>query len=124
MTKHELGKHIENILDKGDKISIFERNILAISTYSATLAKELLEIKENKNFNVYMGADPLALNIINTKNYEYLYKNPLDDVTKQINEFELNYGYEDFTRYTYDNIIRSTSHNTTVSQCSRIFSKF
>lgn len=88
MTKHELGKHIENILDKGDKISIFERNILAISTYSATLAKELLEIKENKNFNVYMGADPLALNIINTKNYEYLYKNPLDDVTKQINEFE------------------------------------
>lgn len=92
MTKHELGKHIENILDKGDKISIFERNILAISTYSATLAKELLEIKENKNFNVYMGADPLALNIINTKNYEYLYKNPLDDVTKQINEFEKKYA--------------------------------
>ena len=88
MTKLELGDYIEQIIKKGDKISIFEKNVLAISTYSATLAKQLLEIKENKKFNVYMGDDPLALNIINTQNYSYMYKNPIEDVTEQINIFE------------------------------------
>ena len=92
MTKLELGDYIEQIIKKGDKISIFEKNVLAISTYSATLAKQLLEIKENKKFNVYMGDDPLALNIINTQNYSYMYKNPIEDVTEQINIFEKKYA--------------------------------
>ena len=65
MTNEEFSHQIEAIAKKdANKIAVFEKNLLAVATYSAPLAKKLLEISTNERFNLYTGKDPIDINIL------------------------------------------------------------
>ncbi|EAJ5694114.1 motility associated factor glycosyltransferase family protein [Campylobacter fetus] len=74
------------------EITIFDRNIAAIMTYSWRLAKMLFDLKENKKFGVFMGKDPLDINIINLETKKYLYESPAKEVEEKIISFEEEYS--------------------------------
>lgn len=84
----DLSQAISAIIAKGDKLSNFEKNILAICEYSAPLVNKLLEIKTNKKFQIFMGKDPIDINIVNSKTYEYMFEHPVQEVQDKIVSFE------------------------------------
>ncbi len=76
------------------EITTFDRNIVAILSFSPRLAQMLFDLKENKKFGVFMGKDPLDINIINLETKKYLYESPAKEVEEKIISFE-----EDHSRY-------------------------
>ena len=92
MTDKELDKKIAEIVKKGDKVSIFERNVLAIAIYSAPLAKRLLEAdalsaKERK-FEICKGKDPIDINLVNKKTLSCVYESPAREIEEHVASFE------------------------------------
>lgn len=92
MTTQEFNIIIENIAKRVPNISVFEKNIIAIASYSATLAKQLLELGGNDKFKVFMGQDPLNLNIVASDGSKYMYNDPVKEVEKQLIDFEKEYS--------------------------------
>ena len=89
MTNEEFSHQIEAIAKKeANRITVFEKNLLAVAIYSAPLAKKLLEINTNDRFNLYTGKDPIDINIIAADGSRYMYENPVSDVEKQLESFE------------------------------------
>lgn len=96
MTHEDFVSRVEQIAQKGSKISVFERNLIAIAKNFSSLAKELLELqiegKQSEKFKVFMGSDPLALNIVASDGSGYLYNNPVKEIEEQLIEFEKAYS--------------------------------
>ena len=122
MTEQEFSNQIEAIAKKeANKITVFEKNLLAVAIYSAPLAKKLLEINTNERFNLYTGKDPIDINIIAADGSRYMYENPVSDVEKQLESFEKEYsGYKALFIYGLGNgvllkgILGNLAHSTTV----------
>ena len=122
MTEQELSHQIEAIAKKEvNKITVFEKNLLAVAIYSAPLAKKLLEISTNERFNLYTGKDPIDINIIAADGSRYMYENPVSDVEKQLESFEkAKSGYKALFIYGLGNgvllkgILGNLAHSTTV----------
>lgn len=93
MTNEEFSAYISSLLEKKDNLSIFERNILAMTYYSALLAKEILEVKKQK-FKTFMSSDPIDINIVASDGSAYLYNEPAKEITEQLVKFE-----EAYSRY-------------------------
>ena len=120
MTEQEFSRQIEAIAKK-DANKVFEKNLLAVATYSAPLAKKLLEINTNERFNLYTGKDPIDINIIAADGSRYMYENPVSDVEKQLESFEKEYSrYKALFIYGPGNgvllkgILGNLAHKTTV----------
>ena len=122
MTEQEFSNQIEAIAKKeANKITVFEKNLLAVAIYSAPLAKKLLEINTNERFNLYTGKDPIDINIIAADGSRYMYENPVSDVEKQLESFEkAKSGYKALFIYGLGNgvllkgILGNPAHSTTV----------
>ena len=122
MTEQEFSRKIEAIAKKeANKITVFEKNLLAVAIYSAPLAKKLLEINTNERFNLYTGKDPIDINIIAADGSRYMYENPVSDVEKQLESFEkAKSGYKALFIYGLGNgvllkgILGNLAHSTTV----------
>ena len=123
MTEQEFSHQIEEIAKKdANKKTVFEKNLLAIvATYSAPLAKKLLEINTNERFNLYTGKDPIDINIIAADGSRYMYENPVSDVEKQLESFEKEHArYKALFIYGLGNgvllkgILGNLAHSTTV----------
>ena len=123
MTEQEFSHQIEEIANKeANKLAVFEKNLLAIvATYSAPLAKKLLEINTNERFNLYTGKDPIDINIIAADGSRYMYENPVSDVEKQLESFEKAYSrYKALFIYGLGNgvllkgILQNQTHKTIV----------
>ena len=123
MTEQEFSRQIEAIAKKdANKLAVFEKNLLAIvATYSAPLAKKLLEINTNERFNLYTGKDPIDINIIAADGSRYMYENPVSDVEKQLESFEKEHArYKALFIYGLGNgvllkgILGNLAHSTTV----------
>lgn len=87
-----LNEKLMLIMSKKENMSIFERNLIAVAEYSALLAEELLNVKTNQEFQVYLGKDPVDINIVNVKNQSFVYNNPVKDVAKKIEYYEDEYA--------------------------------
>ncbi|MDO2408437.1 motility associated factor glycosyltransferase family protein [Campylobacter magnus] len=122
MTNEEFSHQIEAIAKKeANRITVFEKNLLAVAIYSAPLAKKLLEINTNERFNLYTGKDPIDINIIAADGSRYMYENPVSDVEKQLESFEKEYSrYKALFIYGLGNgvllkgILGNPAHSTTV----------
>ena len=123
MTEQEFSRQIEAIAKKdANKLAVFEKNLLAIvATYSAPLAKKLLEISTNERFNLYTGKDPIDINIIAADGSRYMYENPVSDVEKQLESFEKEHArYKALFIYGLGNgvllkgILGNPAHKTTI----------
>ena len=122
MTEQEFSRKIEAIAKKeANKITVFEKNLLAVAIYSAPLAKKLLEINTNERFNLYTGKDPIDINIIAADGSRYMYENPGSDVEKLLESFETAYSnYKALFIYGLGNgvllkgILGNLAHKTTV----------
>ena len=122
MTNEEFSHQIEAIAKKeANKLAVFEKNLLSVATYSAPLAKKLLEINTNERFNLYTGKDPIDINIIAADGSRYMYENPVSDVEKQLENFEKEYArYKALFIYGLGNgvllkgILGNLAHSTTV----------
>lgn len=88
----ELNNKLADQITTKKEITTLDRNIAAIMPYGIDLATELFELKENTKFGVYMGKDPLDINIVNLETKEYLYESPAKDVEKKLIEFEKEYS--------------------------------
>ena len=78
-------------------MSYFQKNIEALQNASATLAKNLSDIKEVEDFEIYMDENDVAtLNFVQTKHFIALYEgSPAERCQTQIKEFEI------FAKYPY-----------------------
>lgn len=88
----ELDSKIAQKIKNDEEITTLDKNITAMMPYAIDTSLALFGLEENKKFGVYMGKDPLDLNIINLETKEYLYNSPAKDVEKKIIEFEEEYA--------------------------------
>ncbi|TLD84582.1 DUF115 domain-containing protein [Helicobacter sp. MIT 11-5569] len=67
----------------------FDRNIEALAKVNPLLVAQLKILEVNKKYEVYIGKDPLNINIYDKENKVSLYqKSPLEETTEKIEEFE------------------------------------
>ncbi|MBX7490690.1 motility associated factor glycosyltransferase family protein [Helicobacter turcicus] len=67
----------------------FDKNIEALLKVNPLLAAQLKTLEVNQKYEVYIGKDPLNINIYDKKNKVSLYqKSPLEETTDKIKEFE------------------------------------
>ncbi|ALV25294.1 motility accessory factor [Campylobacter iguaniorum] len=88
----ELNDKLADKIATKKEITTLDRNIVSIMPYAIDTATELFELKENTKFGVFMGKDPLDINIVNLETKEYLYESPAKDVEKKLIEFEKEYS--------------------------------
>lgn len=65
-------------------MDIFEKNIGALLSTDPLLAAKILEISENKKYEVYQGQDPLQVNLYSYETKQTLYENPLEETMAKI----------------------------------------
>lgn len=87
MDYEEYEKQIKQICEKGDfsALDIFEKNLIAIDSYSRALAKKLLETRGNHSYKVIFDDDLLGLNI-DFGGGARLYKDPKNEIKARLNE--------------------------------------
>lgn len=67
----------------------FDKNIEALLTINPLLAAQLKTLEVNKKYEIYIGEDPLNINIYDKENKISLYqKSPLEETMNKIKEFE------------------------------------
>lgn len=88
-TSHKILNRSQN----GDDISadIFQKNLNAIFMQDQPLAQRLFTLKGQGDFEIFMGNDPLDLNIIDKSSMSYIYDNPLKQTQDLLKEFESKY---------------------------------
>ena len=87
MNSYEYEEQIKQICAKGDFSSLdtFEKNLIAIDSYSRALAKKLLETRGNHTYKVIFDDDLLGLNI-DFGNGTRLYNDPKSEIKARLNE--------------------------------------
>ncbi len=67
----------------------FKKNIKALKKIEPNLAKELLKIKENKNFEVFIGDDPANINLIDITTKDPLYPGkPIEETIENLKKLK------------------------------------
>lgn len=79
----------------GDKIEIknpiFEKNLQALFQQDEILAARLFAMSEQNKYEVFIGKDPIDINIIDKKTFKYIYENPAKDTQDMIEDIESKY---------------------------------
>lgn len=76
-------EHIQN--------PIFKKNLQALFQQDEILAARLFGMDDQGDYEVFMGKDPLDINIIDNKTLRYIYENPVKDIEKMLDETEKKY---------------------------------
>lgn len=69
-------------------INIFEKNIQQLFHVHPTLAAQLFGMSQNERYEVFMGKDPLDINMLDMKTNEFLYAAPIADTENFMHEHE------------------------------------
>ena len=70
---------------------IFQKNLQALFQQDEILAAKLWSIDETKEFDVFVGKDPIDINLINNKTLKYVYENPVNDTLNSLERLEKEY---------------------------------
>lgn len=66
-----------------------QKNLKALATKNPLLAAQVQLLEANKKYEVFIGSDPININIYDKENQVAIFqKEPLDEVTQKISEFE------------------------------------
>ncbi|NWF67304.1 MAG: motility associated factor glycosyltransferase family protein [Campylobacterales bacterium] len=72
-------------------IDYYSKNLEALEKVDLELAKKLKQIKENVDFDIYQGKDPIDINILNLKTQQTIYENPAVDIENLVKEYDEKY---------------------------------
>ena len=84
--KKELGESVANIANP-----IFKKNLQALFQQDEILAARLWGMEGMRGYDVFIGKDPIDINIINNKTLKYVYENPVKDVKEALENIEKEY---------------------------------
>ena len=84
--KNELGESVASIANP-----IFKKNLQALFQQDEILAARLWGMEGMKGYDVFIGKDPIDINIINNKTLKYVYENPVKDVKEALENIEKEY---------------------------------
>ena len=84
--KNELGESVANIANP-----IFKKNLQALFQQDEILAARLWGMEGMRGYDVFIGKDPIDINIINNKTLKYVYENPVKDVKEALENIEKEY---------------------------------
>lgn len=95
------GAHENQTSGKGDKNidetvtnianPIFKKNLQALFQQDEILAARLWGMKETEKYDVFIGKDPIDINIIDNKTLKYVYESPAKDVLHSLELIEKEY---------------------------------
>ena len=68
--------------------TIYEKNLEALIGIDPLLGSALFSIRENSQFEVFQGKDPIDINIIDIQTHAYLYANPINDLEHHVSSIE------------------------------------
>lgn len=72
--------------------NFYKKNLEALIQINPMLGTELFSISENKRFEVFQGKDNLDINILDTKNSEFIYEKPLKELENILEEVNDKYA--------------------------------
>ncbi|WP_170019851.1 motility associated factor glycosyltransferase family protein [Campylobacter sp. RM16190] len=93
-TSHLSTKEAKNKADsQAEQIQnpIFERNLQALFQQDEILAARLFAMGAQDKYEVFIGKDPLDINIIDSKSFKYIYENPVKDTHDMLESLEKQY---------------------------------
>ena len=70
---------------------IFQKNLQALFQQDEILAARLWSIVGNKDYEIFIGKDPIDINLINKHTFKYIYDNPAADILKLLEDTERDY---------------------------------
>lgn len=70
---------------------IFRKNLQALFNQDEILATRLWGMSECQKYDVFIGKDPIDINIINNKTLKYIYEKPVEDVENLLKDTEKEY---------------------------------
>ena len=70
---------------------IFQKNLQALFQQDEILAARLWGMKETEKYDVFIGKDPIDINIIDNKTLKYVYESPAKDVLHSLELIEKEY---------------------------------
>ena len=82
----DIGESVTNIANP-----IFKKNLQALFQQDEILAARLWGMEEMADYDVFIGKDPIDINIINNKTLKYVYENPVKDVQNTLESVENKY---------------------------------
>ena len=84
--KSHIGENVKNIENP-----IFKNNLQALFTQDEILASRLWGMSEVAKYDVFVGKDPIDINIIDNKTLKYVYESPVKDVQDALETVENEY---------------------------------
>ena len=72
--------------------SFYEKNIDALIKINPSLGASLFSIQQNERFEVFQGKDALDINILDTKLNDFIYNEPLSELTTTAELMNDDYG--------------------------------
>ena len=70
---------------------IFKKNLQALFQQDEILAARLWSMEANKDYEIFIGKDPIDVNLINKHTFRYVYDNPVTDTLKLLEDIEKDY---------------------------------
>lgn len=70
---------------------IFQKNLQSLFQQDEILAARLWAMEEIKDFDIFVGKDPIDINLINNKTLKYIYENPINDTLSSLESLEKEY---------------------------------
>ena len=84
--KPHIGENVKNIENP-----IFKNNLQALFTQDEILASRLWGMSEVAKYDIFVGKDPIDINIIDNKTLKYVYESPAKDVLRILESTEKEY---------------------------------
>lgn len=88
---HQNAKKQEMTNAEGPQNPVFQRNLNALFQQDEILAARLWGMEEMKDYDIFIGKDPIDINIINNKTLKYVYDSPIKDVQEALDSIEKEY---------------------------------
>ena len=70
---------------------IFQKNLQALFQQDEILAAKLWGMETAKDFDIFVGKDPIDINLINNKTLKYVYESPVNDTLVSLENLEKKY---------------------------------
>ena len=70
---------------------IFQKNLQALFQQDEILAARLWSIVGNEDYEIFIGKDPIDINLINKHTFKYVYDSPVADTLKLLEDIEKDY---------------------------------
>ena len=70
---------------------IFQKNLQALFQQDEILAAKLWGMETAKDFDIFVGKDPIDINLINNKTLKYVYESPVNDTLVSLENLEKEY---------------------------------